>query len=196
MKTFIISVAFIFIAVIPTTAQDYFFGLSYDMAAPLGETSDYVSKYSWRGVSFEGRSFLQSNLSVGFFFGWNVFSDKITGDFTNDTRTYSGTQLRFINAFPLLLEGHYYLGEDFNTRPYLGLGLGTNRTRQRTEMGLFAVDNNNWQFELCPSVGVLIPTGSYSTAVHLSLRYHYAFKAGDSLDNSYLGINVGLAWWD
>lgn len=194
MRILMVIIAMVTLSTLPSKAQDYLFSLSYNTAAPLGELKDYVGKYSWRGISAEPRWFLNSGVSVGAFFGWNVFYEKLYGSFVDDTRTLTGTQARYVNAFPILVDGHYYLGEPYDIRPYVGLGLGTYRTRQRTEMGIFAVDNNNWHFGLSPSVGVLIPVGYADSALHLGIRYHKAFKTSDSLDFSYLGINLGFAW--
>jgi opacity protein-like surface antigen len=173
--------------------QGSFFGLSYNTAMPLGETQEFVDAYSWRGVSMEWRWFLQDRLSAGIFFGWNVFHQKVTGDFELENGALSGTQLRTINAFPILATGHYYFGNELEFRPYVGLGLGTYRTRQRSTMGIFQVETNQWQFGFAPSVGVTFPLG-FDLMGNLEVRYNYAIQAGDALNHSYLGINLGLAW--
>lgn len=188
--------AFLIMLTVATTsasAQEYLFGLSYATAAPLGETADFTSPYSWRGIAMEARWFLNDNTSLGFFTAWNVFYEKETGRYTEGTRTLSGTQLRYVNAFPILLEGHYHFGSDMGTRPYVSLGLGPYRTRQRTEMGIFAAETNKWQFGLAPGAGILVPV-SYGLAVHLGLKYNYVLQAGDALNHSWIGINLGLAW--
>lgn len=177
-------------------AQNGLFGISYNTALPMGETGDFIDAYSWRGVSLEARWLKSPNVSAGFFAGWNVFHEKETGDFfdPDDTKAFSGTRMRTINAFPLLLTGHYYFGEEYGSRPYLGLGIGTYRTRQETTLGIFAEEKRNWQFGLAPSLGWLIPVGSDQTHINLEVRYHYAFKSGDAITQSYLGVNLGFAW--
>ena len=55
------------------TAQGFYFNMNYSMAASLGETSDYISKYSWRGINIEGQWMLTDNISLGYNLGWNVF---------------------------------------------------------------------------------------------------------------------------
>lgn len=182
-----------------TTAsgQDYYFALSYNTASPMGETSDFVDTYSWRGVSAEWRWLVNSNLSAGVFFGWNVFHNKITDDFEREDGdgVISGTQLRTINAFPILATGHYYFGNGYGDSilPYLGLGVGTYRTLQRTSMGIFQDEPKAWQFGFAPSVGIAIPV-NYDLFANLEIRYNYALEAGDIPQQSYLGINLGLAW--
>lgn len=175
-------------------SQYSLFALSYNTSLPLGETNDFINSYSWRGVSAEWRWFIQEQVSAGIFFGWNVFHEKVSGNFVDGTLAYSATQLRTINAFPMLATGHYYFGDEFSFRPYVGLGVGTYRTWQRTTTGILQ-DNEikRWQFGLAPSVGATIPIRS-GVMANVEVRYNYAFKAGPSLNNSYLGINVGLAW--
>jgi opacity protein-like surface antigen len=173
-----------------------FFGLSYTASLPMGETQDFIDKMSWRGIGVEYRWFVQDQFSTGLYFGWNVFHDKFSGDFFVDDAAFSGTQMRTVNALPILLTGHYYFsgsGGDF--RPYVGVGFGTYRTRQRTTLGIFQVDNDNWQLGISPSIGATLPI-SYNVLANIEVRYNYAPKGGDSLVHSYLGISLGLAWED
>jgi len=169
------------------------FGVSYTASLPMGETSDFVDAMSWRGVSMEWRWFVQDQASLGLFFGWNVFHEKESGDFMQGDVAASGTQLRTVNAFPILFTGHYYFANEIEFRPYAGLAVGTYRTLQRNTFGIYQVEENNWQFGFAPSVGATFPLG-YNVMGNLEVRYNYALKAGDSLTQSYLGISLGLAW--
>ena len=173
-------------------AQQGYTSLSYNTAAPLGDTKDFIQTYSWRGISLESHWFLSDNVTLGGYLGWNVFYEKTSGDFSEGTQTLSGTQQRYLNAIPLIAEGRYHFGDEGTIRPYLGFGLGTYRTLQRTEMGIFRSENNNWQFGLTPAVGILIPVGP--TALQLGIRYNIAFETDDAIGHSYLGINLGVAW--
>jgi len=143
----------------------------------------------------EMRWFLNEQLSAGVFFNWNVFYQKLSGEFVDGTQTVTGTQQRYINVFPILVEGHYYFTDDFSAiRPYAGVGIGTQFARERTDMGIFRVDQDAWQFAVAPSIGVLFGTGG-GTSLNLALRYYYAPKAGDLPNEiSYLGTSLGFAW--
>ncbi len=193
MKKIILFAAFVTLTT--TLSGQSFFGFSYSTAAPLGETADYIGSYSWRGLNMEYRWFVSENISTGVFFNWNTFYQKLNGEFVDGTRTVSGTQQRFINVFPVMVEGHYYFADDFSRfRPYAGVGLGGQFTRQRTEMGIFLSEQSNWQFVVAPSVGSLIGFGG-GTSLNLALRYYYAPQAGDLRSAiSYLGVSAGLAW--
>lgn len=185
-------------------AQDFLGILSYNTALPMGKTSDYISDFSWKGFSFEGRTFTNRNWSFGGMFGWNIFDQKITDliEIDDETKgtTISGTQIRYTNSFPLMVNGHYHFGKRKNSlRPFMGLGLGTYYIVQRFEIGIFQREVSNWHFGLAPEVGVLLSL-SRNTSLVFSVKYNYAFSAGKTVygdtDNtqSYLGFNLGLAF--
>ena len=176
-------------------AQDFYFTLNYSPGLPLGETSDYIGKTSWRGIGLEGQWMMNDNVSVGYYFAWNVFKEKVSGSFVDGNRTLTGTQVRYLNTLPIMLEGRYHFGDglDSSIRPYIGAGVGTIRTLQRTNVGVFSIQDNKWQFGLAPVVGLLIPL-DFSTSLNISAKYNYALKAGDVPDRSYLSINLGISW--
>ncbi len=173
-------------------AQQAYTGISYNTSLTLSDTRDYIDNYSWRGASMEYNQFINENVTVGFFAGWNVFYQKLEGEFTSGTRTASGTQQRYVNTLPILLESRYHVEPGNARAPYVGLGIGTMYKEQETRMGLFTVSDNGWQFALAPTVGFLLPIGS--TAVNIGVRYNLGFGGGDLDDTSYLGINIGFAW--
>ena len=186
--------------VVNVFSQEMMSGLSYNMGLTTSNTSDFVSDYSWRGFGFEIRSFRGDNFSVGGSFSWNVFDEK-TGDVIYfDRGAASGTQIRILNSFPLMLNAHYYLGQfSDRVRPYIGLNVGTYYIRQRLEIGVIAFDNSNWHFGLAPEIGVMFPTYSGSM-FFMNVRFNQAFKAGSGVagteakDIQYWGFNIGIAW--
>jgi len=54
MKYLIIALMFLSVNIF---AQDFLGVLSYNTALPMGKTGDYISDFSWKGFSFEGRNF-------------------------------------------------------------------------------------------------------------------------------------------
>ena len=46
-------------------------GLNWEISKPVGDFDKYISDVSLRGISFEGRSFVRPNLSLGVSFSWN-----------------------------------------------------------------------------------------------------------------------------
>ena len=176
-------------------AQEGMFGLTYSMGLPVGSTSDYISKYSWRGFGLEGRAFINDNLSMGGSFAWNVFfEEKIGESFTQDNGTATADQFRYINAYPINFITHYYFGEyDAPARFNVGVGLGAIKVNRRTEVSVVGFEHNYWHFSVTPEVGVIVPF-NYSTNLLVSVRYNYAAEAkGESF--SYLSFNIGIAWY-
>ncbi|MEN8194869.1 MAG: OmpW family outer membrane protein [Bacteroidota bacterium] len=186
-------------------AQNFLGVLSYSTAMPMDKTKEYISDFSWKGFSFEGRTFTNRNWSFGGVFGWNIFDAKITDlveiDEGTTGITVKGTQIRYTNVFPLMFTGHHHFGKRKSAlRPYLGLGIGTYYIIQKFEIGVFQREVSNWHFGLAPEAGVLLAL-SRNTSMILSLKYNYAFSARKSVfgdtDNShsYIGINIGLAFY-
>lgn len=185
-------------------SQNAVWAFSYDVAFPLGETSDYIDRTSWRGFTIQGRQFIKPNLSVGGSFSWQVFNQRISElvEFSfqpaNSEQTVngalSGEQFRYINTLPIMVNVHYYLGDALPSaiRPFAGISVGTAPTKRRTEIGLFAIDDFNWHLALAPEAGVLIPIGT-ELDFFGAVKYNFALEANDSINYSYFNIQVGLA---
>lgn len=178
-------------------SQGSIYSMTYTMSMGVAETGKYVQNTSFRGFTFEGRSFVSDNVTIGGLWNWTTFYEKLGGEsFTQGTSTLTGNQYRYMNAFPFLVQAHYYLAEDpYSPRVYLGGGLGAYKIMQRTEVGVWSVEENNWHFGVSPEVGILYPI-SMDTQFMISLRYHYAFKAKNTVDHSWFGLSVGFAWGD
>ena len=173
------------------------FSISYDIGLPVGGTSDYISAPSFRGFGLEGRGFIKDNLSYGGSFNWTVLYEEVgPEEWTipdSETSTAYGKQYRFINSYPIMATMHYYFGEWDATRLYAGGGIGAHIINQRTDAGLYTVDNNQWTLGLAPEIGVLIPI-SFGSSLNLSAKYQYAVKANDQDAVSYLSFKIGFAF--
>lgn len=175
-------------------AQSLYTSLTYNTGLPVGSSSDYISAYSWRGVGFEANWFLNDDMTLGVSTGWNVFYEEKTGEFTQETKTVTGTRQHTINSFPVLMDYRYHFNEPYETRPYVGMGVGAYWINKSDEMGVFYSQYRQFQLGLSPIVGVLIPVGQ--VYLNAGLRYNVAFKTNDdyTMDFTYLGINLGIAW--
>ena len=201
MKTLFSIILSLFISA-QVFAQDSHFGMSWDVTIPVGATSDYVGETSWIGFTMQWRKFMTPNTSVGLAFSWNVLHQrsfetqefKFTpeGSDREITGHISGEQFRYLNSFPILVEGHYYLGDPYDSavRPFAGLGIGVTPIQRRTEIGIVAITDTNWHFTIAPEVGILIPLDQLDLFV--AANYNYAFKANNSIDYSFISINLGL----
>ncbi len=177
-----------------TAAQSSLFTIAYSTAAPLGSTGDYISNYSWRGMSIEGRYFIQTNMSLGFYTAWNVFNQSLTDheqDFGNGF--LYGKQYRYINAYPILMVGHYHFLPNSAVRPYLGAGIGTYSMNRRTEMGLYYSETKSWHFGVQPEAGLWFDVAPYVNLM-IAAKYNYAVKTNKSDAYSFLNINIGMTF--
>ncbi len=169
--------------------------VSYDIGVPMGGTSDFIGQTSFRGVGIEGRVFLFDYLSYGGSFNWAVFYEEVGPQEwpLEENGTAYGKQYRYINSFPLMGTLHYYFGEWNTTRLYVGTGIGAQKINQRTDMGIYTVDQKDWRFGLAPEVGMLIPV-NYNSSLNISAKYQYAVKTGKTDAVSYLSFKIGLAF--
>lgn len=172
-------------------------GINYSTGFTTQDTRNFIKEFSWRGLGLEYKKFLNMRISLGFSTGWNIFDEKRTDPLILENGTISGTQLRFINAFPLLVTSHLHFGKPRSGfRPYLGLGAGAYYIIQRLEIGVMMLEVDNWHFGLMPELGVLIPTESVFLII--SAKYNYAFAGSksigkDAIDISYVSLHVGVS---
>lgn len=180
--------------IVYTSAQSSLFTISYSTGAPLGKTGDYIENYSWRGISVEGRYFIEKDLSLGFYVGWNVFHQRLLNyeqQFENGV--LYGNQYRYINAYPILMVAHYHLLPDASVRPYVGAGLGVYSMNRRTEMGLYYSETKSWHFGIQPEAGLWFDVAPYVNLM-IGAKYNYAVKAQKADAYSFLNVNIGMTF--
>jgi hypothetical protein len=195
-------IAVLFFAVSGTGfSQEWFTGLTYQVSFPSGDTKDFTNKTSWRGVGLDFRKALNWNTTAGIFFGWNVFHERTdkTLDFTTENGNpgaVTGLQDRYLNSFPIMLNVHRYFGQRGGARPYLGLNAGGFIMLQRFEIGIIALQKDQWQWGIAPEIGVAIPLQSGAT-LFFNGKYNYSFTKSSLVNDSrfsYFSLNLGFAW--
>jgi outer membrane protein W len=177
--------------------------ITYDVSFPFGSTKTFTgANMSRLGVSYQFRYVLKPNLSVGAYFGWHLFhgeaDDPITISNNEFQGTISGTQSRYVNAFPAMLSIHYYTGRSDKTRVFFGLNAGTMIIEEKVDVALLSFKQLKVHFGFAPEAGVMIPLG-YNFNLVAGVRYNHAFSAGASLSgastsHSYLSLNIGLSY--
>ena len=182
-------------------AQRSFWSFNYPISFAIGEQQEYIEKSSFRGIGIDGRGFITDNRSVGGSFSWEVFDEIKRGlepreVFLDDKLIghVSGTQYRFINTLPIMVNGHFYLGSDGGMRPFFGLGIGTSYVEQRTDIGLVSFLGKKWGFAVQPEVGVLIPFGLTGAGANVSGKFRYTTETSDTLPISFFTLSVGLGF--
>jgi hypothetical protein len=173
---------------------DSYMSVQYSVSFGMGDQGDFISQASWRGVLLEYRSEVTANLVLGVDVGWNVFYEKKDYDtYTVGTESLSGIQYRYQNQVPILGTIDYKFFPDNALRPYVGLGIGTLYSGRSTEMNLYRMVENTWQFALKGEVGLLYEV-SYTSSVKLAVKYYNGFKTSTLDDQGFLSINLGMAW--
>ncbi len=174
------------------TAQQSRTSLTYGVGFPVGDLGDFVSKTSFRGIALDYRNMYSEKLGMGVSFGWNVFYDARDYDtYTKGTASLSGKQYRYSNNLPMLVSFDYYLNPGQKVNKYVGLGTGVMYTRRNTDMNLYTLEQEAWNFTLQPQIGLEFDN-TYSSAFTIVLKYFYGFAAGDlEKAQSYLSLNFG-----
>jgi len=182
-------------------AQDLLTGLTYSISMPTGETRDFTAKTSFKGLSIDLRKFISYNASVGFLVGWSAFEEETNKTISTSIGDISGEQSRLINAFPIMITTHYYLGEGTEFRPFVGIGAGMyyfyHQLEHTLEIGDGNLESNKWHFGIAPEAGFVYLLGSIYAFVNV--RYNYAFSAENeitqiSTSQSYVAFNIGFAF--
>ena len=207
VKGIIASLALILVFSGEAKAQDWWWGITYEMSAtsslPTNSDSDvnFIEDYSFRGLGIEARYVpsRDANYSFGFNVGWNVLNEK--NEFGEERNTISlpnaditGTQLRYFNTVPLLANASYYFGSRGGIRPYVGVNAGTYYIERRVDIGVVGIVEDNWHFGWAPEVGLVVPLGGPEIALLTTIRYNWAFSAGGTGDQKFWGFNIGIAY--
>lgn len=177
-------------------AQQGYGGITWNIAQPAEETKNYIDETSFRGFGIEFRTFLTNHLSFGGHTGWNIMDQRIEGSIELPNGTVTGTQVRHLNSFPVMLSAFFHLGSPRSSiRPYLGVNAGTYFIIQRFELGVNALEKNNWHWGVAPEFGFIFPTDYISVVA--SLKYNHAFPGGtsitgDAVEVDYWGFNIGF----
>ena len=169
---------------------------SYSMGFGTGDMGDFISKPSFRGFNFDYRRMVTANIGVGTSIGWDVFYEELPkGTYTLGNESLTGKQFRYSNNVPMLASISYYLKPGETLSPFFGLGIGTMYTRRNTDMNLYTIEQEAWNFLLQPEVGLLYSLGN-GAALFASAKYNQGFAAGSELteSQSYFTLNIGFAF--
>ncbi len=172
--------------------------VTYDMSVPLGNTSDFISKTSFRGMTFRVGRFVTDDLAVDVRFSWNTFYEaKDFETYTSDdgTTSVTGKQFKYINSFPLAAGARYVLNSSSDFSPYFAGGLGAYKINERTDMGIYYNEDKIWHFGFYPEIGFVYDF-SYSMGLNVYARYDYALKTQNATSHSYIAFGIGLHFGD
>lgn len=187
---FILSIAFV-VSLSNVNAQKGYTSFQYGISFGTGDVGDYVSAPSFRGFLFEYKYAFNEKLYAGFDLGWNMFyekKDKAT--YTKGTESVTGVQFRYNRDVPFLISADYFFRPGQKVNPYVNFGIGGLYAKRTTEMGVFYIQEESWQFAIKPEAGLLFEVNR-SGAIKFSVKYYNGFKSGDLEGQSYVSLGIG-----
>jgi len=199
MKKLYITILLVIGLLSQSNAQSTYWSVNWDLTSGLGDTNDFIGNISLRGLSVEGRYFINEKLTVGGFLAWKTMYEETDKDneidieIDGNTGTISGTQRRYLNIYPILVNSHYYF-KSGGVTPYAGIGIGGAYIEQQIDIGLRSIYSDSFGFSAQPEVGVFIPVGISSTGINLALRYLYTSQAGELNSLSTVTLAVGFGF--
>lgn len=172
--------------------------VNYVVGIPLGETSDYVSKTSWRGFSVNGNAYITDKITLGGTMQWSAFYEKYPRDtYELPDGAVTSTVWSKLYIMPLLVNARYNFKPEGTIRPYLGLGTGAYYIQQETQVGLYTDKKNSWRYGLTPELGLYYPFGMSDMALHVRVAYNQVFYHVNPIGSNlgFLDVSVGLAFF-
>jgi hypothetical protein len=191
MKTMILKYAVVGLLLAAGTAQAQDFEtyrprqtmtiFNYEMSQAVGSFSDdFVDETSWRGFSFEARSMVKEQVSIGIGFTYNRF-DQTRSNVTLQTDsggTLSGPVYRYADQLAVKGLGHFYLGHGA-LQPYLGVGLGGVWTYSYSQIADLANTDDGFEFIASPEVGLMLTAAKGASSLGLNVAFRYNWTTAD-----------------
>lgn len=176
-------------------AQTEVTSISYSMGFTTGDYNKFMSTTSFRGATLDWRHLVTENVGVGLELGWNAFyEDRGYTTIEKDNLALSGNQFRYSSSVPILVSANYYLKPvTERVSPYVSFGIGTQYTRDNTDMGIYTLEDDCWHFMLKPELGVLI-SPQENFGIMVAAKYYNGFKTSETDSRNYFTVNVGFVW--
>jgi hypothetical protein len=170
------------------------FIVSYPVAFPMGDLSDYINKTSFRGINMEWGKEVKDNVIAEIETGWNVFYNREPDAvYKQGSASISGVQYRYTNSVPILAGAKWVLKSHNNLVPYAGLALGTMYSDRSTDFGLYRISTDAWQFCVRPELGITFKSRN-GPSLLLGAKYYAAFNSNDLDGQSFFTVNLGVVF--
>jgi len=168
-----------------------YLSFNYAPGFATGALNDYISQPSFRGFLFEYKYAVNDNIHIGVDAGWNYFYErKDFAVYEFDNVAISGIQYRSSYNVPVLFAAEYHFVTESAFRPYVNFGLGTMYNLRSTDMGMYRVQTDVWQFVVKPEIGFMYELFSKG-ALKFSAKYYNAFEADHIDGQSYISLGFG-----
>jgi hypothetical protein len=178
-------------------AQNWYGMATWNISFPAEDTKKFVDETSFRGFGLDFRKEFKPMTTVGIMGSWEVFHERRNDTTSVGQVTFTGSQDRYINSFPIMLGLHKYFGAAGGTHPYIGLDAGGFVLIQTLRIGLAEFEDTTWEWGIMPEVGFIMPIDRGSSFV-VNARYSMALTGEDLEGNdsqlTYWGVRVGFCW--
>lgn len=200
MKTrgFLAALALVLLLAPGASALNGYQSFTWQVSHTLEDARDYIDEISYRGFGFDTRKFKRrdGNFAYGFSLAWNILDQESSETIYVRNGAVTGKQRRYLNVFPILLTGTWWLGDRRSSQMFVGAGAGAYYVIQTFDIGVWRLEETNWHFGIAPEAGFRFPFGQ-TVDLYLSARYHYAFESGEYLGGekspiSMFTLNLGL----
>ena len=178
-------------------AQDWFAMATYQISKGVGDTGEFIDDVSFIGAGLDMRKTLFGGTTAGVGMAWNVFHDRTEGVIDLEHGAVSGSQDRYINAFPIMVGLHQYIGNWRKSRIHFGINGGGFLLVQTFRIGITEFEEDSWEWGVAPEAGVVVPirTGAWFA---INARYQWSptpqTLLGHEYELTYYQINIGFMW--
>ena len=162
----------------------YIAGMSYMISSPTDETKDFIDSTGYLGFALEGRKFITDFFSLGASLQWNTFQKEEAGP---------ALAKHSMNAYPLMVNLHFYPTNNNKFIPYAGVGLGALRVYQRVERVFDITEEDAWLFGVVPELGAIVKVGP-DVGLLFNIKYVQGFKSDKMPKQSYFSVGIGFLW--
>jgi hypothetical protein len=192
------SIVIVFVLSVHAWSQDWIMALNYNIAVPGKKMQSFINNPSLLGFSLDARKMVTPYLSIGGSFGQQLFYWQTGNSLGIEQPAFIGSQIRFMNAFPLMINLHVYLGDSSRLRPYAGMNIGGFYAWQRSEMGVLVFEGRKWQWGMAPEIGAIFPVGRVDMTMAAKLNCIGCPRVSSVMDEAqqlYFSFNVGMIFY-
>jgi outer membrane protein W len=172
---------------------------NWEIGLPIN--SNYLTSASLAGANLEFRHFINPKFSMGMAIHWNTFEQYLSPrvfEEPDGSRAVFTDIVPQVYVLPILLKGHYYFDAGNNFKPYAGLGLGAQYSKQSVYYNIFVSDTQNWGFVARPELGLMYQFKELHGGLNFNAGFNYATNKNETfrIDNlKHIGFSIG-GWWN
>ena len=173
--------------------------IDWQFNVPL--SNGFADDASGWGMNFEDGYFVTPNLGLGLFLNYHSNHEYVGREtFPVNGGSMTSDQQHTIFQMPFGAAARYQFNRGGAWQPYVGVKLGTEYAKVRSNYNVFESRDENWGFYVSPEVGLNVYPWAYGPGLHLALYYSYGTNKADkvltySVDKlNNFGFRVGLSF--